>query len=541
MQSTSNMKNNFSYSWRAYLIYIFLGISLFILVFRIVSLKYIEGDFLTSKGKIMLKTSRSIPAIRGSILDRNNFPLAVSINQYDLYALKEFSEEDFKKLRNLLLLNKDFLDIKKLNKKTLIFSNLNFSQYENVKSLKLSSIEIEVIQKRYYPLGEQAATLVGFAGKDGFGLEGLENILDSELSGEAGKEIIYRNASGRPQIIKEVVQGLDKKLTIDSRIQFYAYKHLSNYIQANNAKGGSAVVLDNISGEILAIASFPSYNPNSPQRKIKRNRALNDAFEPGSIIKPLVVAKGIDMGIISKNQVINTSPGFINLSGRVISDPKNYKNITVSEVIAKSSQVGASKLALLVGIEGLISGYKEFGLSRPPNIFFPGIAYGVINSRQNITDHEVASIGFGYSMTASSLQLAQAYSVFANDGYLKDFKMFIDNFDYSFEQKVIRGDTAEDILDSLKLVVSDGTGSLAKLKNFEVAGKTGTSHKASSRGGYDQSKYIASFVGIAPLKSRRLTIFVSIDEPGLNNYSGGSVAAPLFAAIASDVLSYLDE
>ena len=143
------MKNNFSYSWRAYLIYIFLGISLLILVFRIVSLKYIEGDFLTSKGKIMLKTSRSIPAIRGSILDRNNFPLAVSINQYDLYALKEFSEEDFKKLRNLLLLNKDFLDIKKLNKKTLIFSNLNFSQYENVKSLKLSSIEIEVIQKRY--------------------------------------------------------------------------------------------------------------------------------------------------------------------------------------------------------------------------------------------------------------------------------------------------------------------------------------------------------------------------------------------------------
>ena len=139
------------------------------------------------------------------------------------------------------------------------------------------------------------------------------------------------------------------------------------------------MVLDNISGEILAIASFPSYNPNSPQRKIKRNRALNDAFEPGSIIKPLAVAKGIDMGIISKNQVINTSPGFINLSGRVISDPKNYKNITVSEVIAKSSQVGASKLALLIGIDGLIAGYKEFGLAKPPNIFFPGIAYGVIN------------------------------------------------------------------------------------------------------------------------------------------------------------------
>ena len=535
------MKNNFGFSWRAYLIYIFLAISLFILVFRIVSLKYIEGDFLTSKGKSMLKSSRPIPAIRGSILDRNNFPLAVSINQYDLYALKEFSDEDFKKLKNFLFLNKDFSDIKKLDKKTLIFSNLNFSQYEKVKSLKLSGIEVEAFQKRYYPLGEQVATLIGFAGKDGFGLEGLENILDSELSGEAGEEIIYRNASRRSQITKEAIQGLDKKLTIDSRIQFYAYKHLSNYIQANNAVGGSAIVLDNISGEILAIASFPSYNPNSPQRKITRNRALIDAFEPGSIIKPLAAAKGIEMGIISKNKVINTSPGFINLSGRIISDPKNYKNITVSEVIAKSSQVGASKLALLIGIDGLIAGYKEFGLAKPPNIFFPGIAYGVINSRENISDHEVASVGFGYSMTASSLQLAQAYSVFANEGYLKDFKIFIDNFDSSYEQKVIKSDTAEDILDSLKLVISDGTGSLAKLKNFEVAGKTGTSHKISSKGGYDQSKYVASFVGIAPLKSRRLTIFVNIDEPGLNNYSGGSVAAPLFAAIASDVLNYLDE
>ena len=534
------MKSNFGYSWRAYLIYIFLAISLLILVFRIISLKYVEGDFLTSKGKSMLETSRSIPAIRGSILDRNNFPLAVSINQYDLYALKQFSEEDFNKLKNFLLLNKDFSTIKKLNKKNLIFSNLNFSQYESVKSLKLSGIEIESFQKRYYPLGEQVSTLVGFAGRDGFGLEGLENILDTELSGVPGQEIIYRNASRRPQVIQEAIQGLDIKLTIDSRVQFYAYKHLSSFVKANNAKGGSAIVLDNISGEILAIASYPSYNPNSPKREIKRNRALVDAFEPGSIIKPLALAKAIDMGIVSKNQVIDTSPGFINLSGRMISDPKNYHSLTTSEIIAKSSQVGASKLALQVGIEGLISGYKGFGLSKPPNIFFPSIAYGLINTRENISDHEIASIGFGYSMTASSLQIAQAYSVFANEGYLKDFKIFLDDVEV-YKQRVIGKDAAADVLESLKLVVSDGTGSLARISNYDVAGKTGTSHKASSKGGYDQSKYIASFAGIAPLTSKRLTIFVSIDEPGLNNYSGGAVAAPLFAAISSDVLSYLNE
>ena len=534
------MKNNFGHSWRAYLIYIFLGISFLILVYRIASLQYIEGDFLTSRGKSMLETSRSIPASRGSILDRNNFPLAVSINQYDLYALKNFSKEDFDKLTNILFLKKDFSSIKEINKKNLIFSNLNFSQYENVKSLNLSGIEIESFQKRYYPLGEQVATLIGFAGKDGFGLEGLENILDSELSGVSGQEIIYRNASRRPRVTQEVIQGIDAKLTIDSRVQFYAYKHLSSFVEANNAKGGSAVVLDNISGEILAIASYPSYNPNNPTRQIKRNRALVDAFEPGSVIKPLALAKGIDMGIISSNQVIDTSPGFINLSGRTVSDSKNHNNLTVNQIIAKSSQVGASKLALQVGIDGLISGFKGFGLSKPPNVFFPGIAYGVINSRENISDHEIASIGFGYSMTASSLQLAQAYSVFANEGYLKDFKIFIDNNEV-YKQRVISKDAANYVLDSLKLVVSDGTGKLARISNYDVAGKTGTSHKASSKGGYDQSKYIASFAGIAPLGSKRLTIFVSIDEPGLNNYSGGSVAAPLFAAISNDVLNYLDE
>ena len=224
------MKNNFGHSWRAYLIYAFLGISLLILVFRIASLQYIEGDFLTSKGKSMLEITRSIPANRGSIFDRNNFPLAVSIKQYDLYALKNFSEKDFSKLSNIIFLKKEYSAIKKFNKKILIFSNLSFSQYENVKSLNLSGIEIESFQKRYYPLGEQVSTLIGFAGKDGFGLEGLENVLDSELSGVSGREIIYRNASRRPRVIQEVIQGLDIRLTIDSRIQFYAYKHLSSFV-----------------------------------------------------------------------------------------------------------------------------------------------------------------------------------------------------------------------------------------------------------------------------------------------------------------------
>lgn len=534
------MKNNLGLSWRACLTYFFLLIGFLLLIIRIFSIKYIDGEFLASKGNGMLKTSRSVPALRGSIFDRNNFPLAVSINHYDLYALKNFTEDEFKKLEKVILIKKSYLEIKQENRKLLIFSNLDFSQFEKVNHLKLSGIEIETLQKRYYPLGEQVAPLVGFAGKDGVGLEGLENILDSELSGLAGQETIFRNASRRPVTTSEVMQGKNVTLTIDSRIQFYTFKHLSRFVEANNAKGGSAIILDNLSGEILAIASYPSYNPNSPQRSIKRNRALVDAFEPGSIIKPLVLAKGIDLGVVNKDEVIDTSPGFINLNGRKFSDPKNYKDLTLKEIIAKSSQVGASKLALRVGIDGLIAGFKGFGLSKPPNLFFPNIAYGVINSRENISDSEIASLGFGYSMTASSLQLAQAYSVFANNGYLKDFKIFADQAEV-YKQRVISQTAASSVLSALQLVVTDGTGKLAMLSNYEVAGKTGTSHKSSSSGGYDQSKYVASFAGIAPLKSKRLTIFVNVVEPGLNNYSGGSVAAPLFAAISRDVLNYLDE
>ena len=246
------------------------------------------------------------------------------------------------------------------------------------------------------------------------------------------------------------------------------------------------------------------------------------------------------MGLIRLDQVIETSPGFISLNNRKISDPRNYGELSFKEIIQKSSQVGASKLALMIGVDGLTSSYKAFGLSTPPNLFFPGLAYGTINTRPNISDHEIASLGFGYSMTASALQIAQAYSVFANEGYLKDFKIF-QNDEEVYQQRVISTKTASQVLIALESVVKDGTGKLASITDHLVAGKTGTAHKSSSSGGYDKSKYISSFAGIAPLSSKRLTIFVSVEEPGLNNYSGGMVAAPLFAAISKDVLNYLDE
>jgi len=538
------MKTNYGLSWRALIIYFVLILLLGALIGRIFFIQINDKEFLDSKGESLLYSNRPIVPLRGGILDRNDFPLALSINQYDLFALRNFSHDEYIKLKKIVPIIKSFKSIIELNKKTLLFSKLDFSQYEQIKQLRIDSIEIETSQKRYYPLGEQIAPLVGFAGKEGKGLEGLEKALDVSLSGVAGSERLIQNASRkvikRPILITPAIKGESINLTIDSRIQFYTFKHLSRFIEANKAKGGSAIVLDNHSGEILAMASYPSYNPNDPNRVIQRNRPLLDAFEPGSIIKPLVLAKAIDLGLISLEESINTHPGFISLNGEMISDSSNYQTLSYKEVIAKSSQVGVSKLALFLGIDGLIAGYKSFGLSKPPDLYFPNLAYGTINARPNISDHEIASLGFGYNMTASSLQLAQAYSVFANKGYMKDFKLFM-SIEDSEKYPVISSETASDVLEALELVVTDGTGLLAKPSGYLVAGKTGTSHKTRLKGGYDKSKYISSFAGIAPLGSKRLTIFVSVDEPGLNNYSGGAVGAPLFAAIAKDILSYLDE
>ena len=534
------MKSNLALSWRALLAYMLIFLMFLFVVLRIFEIQFNDRDFLDSKGQKMLLSSRNIPTLRAGIYDRNNFPLAVSVTQYNLFALRNFSADNYEAINAIAPIKKTFKQIDGLRRKSVLFLNLDFSQYEEIQKLRLDSIEIESVQKRYYPLGEQIAPLIGFAGRDGVGTDGLEKILNTQLSGISGSEIVLKNASRKPQVVTPAIPGVAFKLTIDSRVQFIAFKHLSRFIEANDAIGGSAVVLDNQSGEILAIASYPSYNPNNPFREIQRNRALVDAVEPGSIIKPLALAKGIDMGLISLLETVDTSPGFITLNRVKISDPRNYGPLSFMEVIEKSSQVGASKVALLIGVEGLNAGYQAFGLAKPPNILFPGLAYGTINTRPNISDHEIASLGFGYNLQASALQLAQAYSVFANEGYLKDFKLYLDDEEV-YEQRVISKNSADQVLLALESVVLKGTGMLAAIPNHRVAGKTGTAHKSSSNGGYDKSKYVSSFAGIAPLNSKRLTIFVSVEEPGLNNYSGGAVAAPLFSAISKDVLNYLDE
>jgi len=529
MTSPLRLKN-----WRAILIFLFFGIFFLLIIFKMTHLALVQDEYLNNKGRDLSEGLRPIKVLRASIYDRNNVPLATTIRRYDLYGLKGLKEDQAPIFLNN---NLSYFQDYKLTKKTLLKKDLSLEELEIVKKLRNNLLEIEEHQTRIYPFAEQFSNIIGFSGQDGKGLEGIELIYDELLSGADGTKRIFKNRKQqpfkKPLIIKEPINGLDITLTLDKEYQFIAFKNLIEGAKKFQATGGSVVILDNKLGEILAAASFPSYNPNNPSRKIQRNRVFLDAYEPGSIMKPFAYALALKNNTLEANASIDTNPGSLTLNGQKIVDPRNYQQITAREVIAKSSQVGASLISISIPNNEFIEGLKSFGFSKPISIDFPSINFGKINQRENISQHEIASLGFGYGLTASPIQIARAFSVFANKGVLKDFVMI--KGDYVYEDRVLEEKISNEIMQALELVVQDGTGILARSDFAKVAGKTGTTHKVSSSGGYDESSYIASFAGIAEMGDRSFTIFVSLDEPGLNRYSGGAVAAPVFSSIIRDL------
>ena len=532
-------KNNF-FNWRFFVIIITIFLISFAIVWKLFDIQVTDKEFLENEGEKKYVTYKNIKPIRGTIYDKNGFPLAISTVSYDLYALKDYSKTKHKLLRDKLGLEIDFPS-SGFDKKTLILKNLDINQINSIKSLKHNKLEIERRYVRHYPLGEQIAPLIGFSGKDGMGQEGVEFIYDNSLSGKEGNEKYYKNAKqeiiSKPIVLNIPEDGQDIYLTIDATIQFYAYKYLVESIKNNNAKGGSVVILNNKTSEVLAVASYPSYNPNSANRKIQRNRVFLDSYEPGSVLKPITISEAIHQGIYEIDTYLEL-PQKILINGKQISDIKKYEELSIAEIISNSSQVGASKIALDLGFDNIAKTYKKFGFSKPQSIGFPSESFGYINMRENISDHEIASLGFGYGITANPFQIAVAYSVFANEGMLHNFNL-IKNDDLQFEPiRVISSDAAQAILNALNQVIEDGTGKLAKTK-YKSGGKTGTAHKIRGNG-YAKDLYISSFVGITPIDEKLLTIFVNIDEPDLNAYSGGDVAAPLFSKIAQNTLEYLE-
>lgn len=534
------MKNSNFINWRLFFICLCFVGAIFLVIYKILSVQIEDSLFLQNEGKKRYIKYRDNNPVRGAIYDRNKFPLAVSIVNYDLYALNGLNIDNYLRLKDILNLEIELQINEPFKKKTLLKRSLTSEQQKAIKSLRIDDIEIEERHSRHYPMGEQVAPLVGFYGKDR-AQEGIEKSYDSILSGVSGKEKFYTNAKqeiiSKPIEVNKTIKGKDIYLTIDSTIQFYSYKYLVETIIKNKAKAGTVLVFDNYLGEVLAVASYPSYNPNNPNRSVQKNRALVDAYELGSVLKPIVFSVAVDKGIINPDMTIEI-PRRIQLNNKIISDTKNYGQLTPKEIIAYSSQVGASQIALKLGYDSLIENFYKFGFSKPISINFPSAAFGLINRKERVSDRELASLGYGYGFTISPFQIASAYSTFANKGIRKDFKLLLN--DEVTSQRIIAENAAQHTLDALKQVVKIGTGKKAEVSGFSTGGKTGTVHKTVSGSGYADDLYRASFVGITPISSEKsLTIFVSIEDPGLNAYSGGMIAAPLFAEIAESSLNYL--
>ncbi len=534
------MKNSNFINWRLFFICLCFVGAIFLVIYKILSVQIEDSLFLQNEGKKRYIKYRDNNPVRGAIYDRNKFPLAVSIVNYDLYALNGLNIDNYLRLKDILNLEIELQINEPFKKKTLLKRSLTSEQQKAIKSLRIDDIEVEERHSRHYPMGEQVAPLVGFYGKDK-AQEGIEKSYDSILSGVSGKEKFYTNAKqeiiSKPIEVNKTIKGKDIYLTIDSTIQFYSYKYLVETIIKNKAKAGTVLVFDNYLGEVLAVASYPSYNPNNPNRSVQKNRALVDAYELGSVLKPIVFSVAVDKGIINPDMTIEI-PRRIQLNNKIISDTKNYGQLTPKEIIAYSSQVGASQIALKLGYDSLIENFYKFGFSKPISINFPSAAFGLINRKERVSDRELASLGYGYGFTISPFQIASAYSTFANKGIRKDFKLLLN--DEVTSQRIISENAAQHTLDALKQVVKIGTGKKAEVSGFSTGGKTGTVHKTVSGSGYADDLYRASFVGITPISSEKsLTIFVSIEDPGLNAYSGGMIAAPLFAEIAESSLNYL--
>ena len=533
-----NNKNNIILNLRFLLIFFCILIALIAIIYKIFSIQFFDSNFLQNEGNKRYVKYKDVVPVRGSIFDRNKFPLAVSIVNYDIYALKGFTKSQLLKLSEKVDLDIEVAE-ESFSKKTLLKKNISNKQLTAIKNLKLENFEIELRHSRHYPLGDQIAPLIGFYGRDG-AQEGLEKSYDRVLAGQTGRQKYFKNAKqeiiSQPIETSKTIQGKDIHLTIDATIQFFAYKYLAEAVHDNKAEAGSVIILDNKNGEVLAIASYPSYNPNHPQRKIQKNRALVEAYELGSVLKPIVLSKAIDKEIITDDEYIEI-PRRLKLNDKVIVDSKTYERLTPQEIIAFSSQVGASKVALKLGYDNLKRNYYDFGFTKPISINFPSSSFGYMNIKEKVSDKELASLGYGYGLKVSPFQIASAYSVFANNGVYKDFQLLLN--EQVTSRKVISDQSAAYILKALEKVVKEGTGKAAEIRGFSEGGKTGTAHQTRRGSGYAEDSYIASFIGITPLSEESLTIFVSIDNPGLNAYTGGAVAAPLFAKIAESSLNHL--
>ena len=506
-----------------------------------------------SKGNATSTRVISLYADRGKITDRNGDILAISSPVESVWANPpnvKINKDQKLELENILKLTGDEVDQKLLNnKKEFIYLKRQISPDDarRLQALKIPGIFFQKEFKRFYPAADVTANLVGFTNLDNIGQEGIELAQNKFLSGKVGSKKVIKDNAGKIvddlQEVKLPQDGHDIKLSIDSRIQYLTYRELAKSIETHKAKAGSAIVLDAKTGEILAMANLPSYNPNNLNEGggPTRNRAVTDVFEPGSTIKPFTVSSALDSGILNPSSLVEVSSGFMKIGSATIHDAHADDSkpfMTVSEVIAKSSNVGAARIGLMQTPKNLWSTLNKVGFGMQTGVGFPGEVSGRLRDYKNWGKVDQATISFGHGINLTLLQLAQSYTVFANDGEMKPVTMFKKE-EIPMGTKVFSKQTAKTMVEMMEQVVEEGTGGNAKIMGYRVAGKTGTAEKIGVNGGYEKNKNIGSFIGLAPASNPRIIMAVMIDEPSLGSHYGGSVAAPVFSSVMADVMKIL--
>jgi len=537
--------------WRSKFVVGAIALAFLGLVARAAYIQVVANDFFQRQGVVRFERTLDLPANRGRILDRNGLILASSIPAPSIWAIPEDVSLDKQQTQRLAkLLDMSAADLsKKLadEDKTFVWikRQVDADVAKQIAEMNLKGIYQRKEYKREYPEGEAAVHVVGFTNVEDNGQEGVELTFNKELAGKSGSRRVIKDRLGR--VVEDVgdqippVEGRDLQLSIDSKVQFFAYQKLRQAVLENKAQAGSVVVLDVLTGEVLALANYPSYSPakraNLTGAQL-RNRALTDTFEPGSTMKPFVIALALEKGLVKPETIIQTAPGKITISGSTITDAHPHGALTVNEVIQKSSNVGTVKMAMQMQPHEMWEMFSQIGLGQKPQVPFPGVVSGRLRAYKTWRPIEQATMSYGYGLSTSLFQLARAYSVFARDGELVPVTL-LKGGEKTGGVRVIEARHAHDVLNMLHMVTgSGGTAPKAQTMGYSVGGKTGTAHKQEGKG-YADKKYRGFFVGIAPIDNPRIVVAVMIDEPTNGKYFGGDVAAPVFADTVQQTLRML--
>ena len=546
-----------SHLGRFYLVAAVLSVLLLLLVGRVLSLQIIDTErgyeFLQDQGAMRSVRTAEIPAYRGVITDRRGEPLAVSTPVISIWADPSIlsKSERLNELAAALDMARSELDgrLERYRGKRFMYLKRHMvpAAAREVLALKISGVQGEREYQRFYPAGEVAAQLVGFTNVDDQGIAGLELAYDDWLKGVPGKKQYIKDLHGEVVrdigVLQPAHPGKGLTLSIDLRLQYLQHRELQKAVIAAGAESGSVVTLDAHTGEVLAMVNYPGYNPNSRESAkaaSMRNRAMTDVYEPGSTMKTLTLVAALESGRFTTQTMIDTSPGRIRVGPKVYPDPRNYGLISVSRIIEKSSQVGVTKIALDLGHEPIREVFARFGIGRAPGTGFPGESAGLLPDRARWYATEKVSLAFGYGITATPLQLARAYSAFANDGVIQPVSLLALEGEIEKGERVVSPQIAREVLGVLHAVTGEyGTAKKARVPGYPVGGKTGTVHKVGPAG-YIDDQYVALFAGIAPVDNPRVVTVVVINGPQGEAYGGGAVAAPVFSAVTRGALRLLN-